>query len=200
MELANIPPCRERSNGTTKDYSPGKAGNRILVVLQSPGKAEVDLQRPATGHTGANICRLFSFMKNGCKQGNRFYEQEFCIRNVTIVNSTCADFGEIDLTGKQIIFCFGERARNWYRRKKGTLSKKHLALSFCHIGSRGLCRIRTSAGAKVDEGVVIRKFANWVDKKYDKFCKGARDGVTVCSLNEFLRYANFKWGFKTAEG
>lgn len=154
LELANIPLCRERSNDTTKDCSPGKAGNRILVVLQSPGEAEVDLQRPATGHTGANICRLFSFMKNGCKHGNRFYEHEFCIRNVTIVNSTYADFAA-ELTGKQIIFCFGMCARNWYRHKKGTLSKKHLVFSFCHIGSRGLCWIRSRAGAKVDEGVII---------------------------------------------
>lgn len=182
--------CRERQSNTTSDFYQGKPENRILVILESPGEAEIDLNRPAVGHTGGNLCRLFSSMANGCRcTDGQFYEGEFCIKNAMILNSTSSK-GDVSvfLKGKNIVLAFGESAIKKYKRIKGHLPN-HLLLWFCHIGTLGLGAIKDSKRGKISERDKIIMMCRWIDGH----CNAYKNGFEMCSFEEFLNKEGLLW-------
>jgi len=116
--------CKYRQDDTSCCFYRGEAGNPVLIILQEAGGVEKELGRPATGRTGANLCRLFSRMKeSGCSKDTEI----FCVWRVTIMNAQtengCAiteDSSYKDklgiLSDKSIAFCFGENSRGFLKR------------------------------------------------------------------------------------
>ena len=174
------------STGATKDVSIGESGNPILVILQSPGESEEDLRRPATGHTGANLCRLFSFIGKGCKT-----QGDYCLRKITIINSTCDDAQLPDLTEKVTVFCIGEKAVRWYRGHLKKLPAQHSAFSFCHLGSRGLRRIKSSTGSVLSEREILKMWAIYIRENTDNFERYEK--LSFFSLQDYLVTYGYQW-------
>ncbi|MBQ3340766.1 MAG: hypothetical protein IJG84_02640 [Kiritimatiellae bacterium] len=183
-------------------YSPGIRGNPVLIILQEPGVAEKELGRPATGRTGANICRLFKKMKqHGCVSSTT-NNNGFCFSNVSIINARTED-GQViyqdmkyldgisELKSKRIVLCFGEKAvrcfKTMYRMKY--LSECEKLFCFPHIGTQGLSHINVpSKEADEDrESTVLREAARFIEKH---LCGNA---CCFLSVQEFLRESKFKW-------
>ena len=140
--------CPLFCEGSNCCFSPGKKGNPVMVILESPGNAEVELNRPAAGRTGANLCRLFKDMQENCCLNSKSH---FCIRKVSLLNAKTKHGHVIKLndrmlemmTRKHYVLCFGREAVKRFR----IIYKKHkidflraAAIVFCfpHIGTRGL--------------------------------------------------------------
>lgn len=182
-------------------YSPGVRGNPVLIILQEPGVAEKELGRPATGRTGADICRLFKKMtKHGCACATA--NNVFCFRNVAIINAQTENRQVIsqdtkyskdilELKDKRIVLCFGEKAVRCFRTmyQENYLSECEKLFCFPHIGTQGLSHINIPIKQAYEEreSAVLCRMAYFIEKH---LCEETN---YFLSVQEFLRESKAEW-------
>lgn len=195
--------CPYTSNNTadSASYKPANADNPVLVILQEPGIAEVELGRPATGRTGANICRLFKMMKRyGC--GCTTAKNVHCYYNVSVINAKTENGRLIyqdskylnslsELKNKRVVYCFGEKAVRCFKAlyRKRYLHRCNKLFCFPHIGTKGLSYINVSGieAEEKRETAILRRMSYFIEKHLGEKAN------CFLSVQEFLKESNVEW-------
>lgn len=151
--------CKLINRETECWYQPGVVGNDIVAVLKCPGETEEKLERPVTGRTGANLCRVFHEVKDWRQNG-------FCLQEISIVDvfkdsgcKTRVAIGELEaiIKGKSIVLCFGNEANDACLKIKKC--DKRTVLCFCHPGEQGLAHVVRQADVDLSSYEYKRKYS-----------------------------------------